>query len=143
MTAATQRLAGHRSRDSQLGATAAEPDPRGADWNTPASIAGRDPTIDTMRGIAILMVIGIHALAQPVGPREIWVDAVLRPCVPIFLFASGYLSARSGRIPLAKRLKTALIPYAVAFAAAYTYMALHNPAMDHRMTTTLARFGLG
>ena len=96
-----------------------------------------------MRGIAILMVIGIHSLQQPLDAA--WatsLDAALRPCVPIFLFASGYLTALSGRVPLAKRLKAALIPYAIAFVAAYVYMALHNPAMDHRISTTLARFGL-
>jgi fucose 4-O-acetylase-like acetyltransferase len=90
------------------------------------------------------MVIGIHSLPQPLD--AIWaksLDAALRPCVPVFLFVSGYLTALSGRVPLAKRLKAALIPYAIAFAAAYAYMALHNPAMDHRIGTTLARFGLG
>ncbi|NOJ48703.1 acyltransferase [Bradyrhizobium sp. WSM 1744] len=97
-----------------------------------------------MRGIAIVMVIGIHSLPQPLD--AIWaksLDAALRPCVPVFLFASGYLTALSGRVPLGKRLKAALIPYAIAFAAAYAYMALHNPAMDHRIGTTLARFALG
>jgi surface polysaccharide O-acyltransferase-like enzyme len=104
----------------------------------------RDGAIDAMRGIAILMVIGIHSLPQPLDAA--WaksLDAALRPCVPVFLFASGYLTALSGRVPLAKRLKAALIPYAIAFAAAYAYMALHNPAMDHRIGTTLARFALG
>ena len=106
--------------------------------------SARDSSIDTMRGIAILMVIGIHSLHQPLTPAwESWLDAALRPCVPIFLFASGYLTALSGRVPLTKRLVALLIPYAIAFAAAYLYMALHNPAMDHRITTTLARFGLG
>jgi peptidoglycan/LPS O-acetylase OafA/YrhL len=117
--------------------------------NPPLSVAqaparSRDGVIDTMRGIAILMVIGIHSLPQPLD--AIWaksVDAALRPCVPVFLFASGYLTALTGRVPLAKRLKAALIPYAIAFAAAYGYMALHNPAMDHRIGTTLARFALG
>jgi surface polysaccharide O-acyltransferase-like enzyme len=111
---------------------------------TDAPAKSRDGTIDTMRGIAILMVIGIHSLPQPLD--AVWaksLDAALRPCVPVFLFASGYLTAVSGRVPLAKRLKAALIPYAIAFAAAYTYMALHNPAMDHRFSTTLARFALG
>jgi fucose 4-O-acetylase-like acetyltransferase len=60
--------------------------------------------------------------------------------VPIFLFASGYLTALSGQVPIGKRLKAALIPYAIAFVAAYIYMTMHNPAMDHRITTTLARF---
>ena len=109
---------------------------------TPAR--SRDGVIDAMRGIAILMVIGIHSLPQPLD--AVWaksLDVALRPCVPFFLFASGYLTALSGRVPLAKRLKAALIPYAIAFAAAYAYMALHNPAMDHRITTTLARFALG
>jgi surface polysaccharide O-acyltransferase-like enzyme len=109
-----------------------------------APAGSRDGVVDAMRGIAILMVIGIHSLPQPLDAT--WaksLDAALRPCVPVFLFASGYLTALSGRVPLAKRLKAALIPYAIAFAAAYAYMALHNPAMDHRIGTTLARFGLG
>jgi peptidoglycan/LPS O-acetylase OafA/YrhL len=109
-----------------------------------APARSRDGVIDAMRGIAILMVIGIHSLPQ--GLDAAWaksLDAALRPCVPVFLFVSGYLTALSGRVPLAKRLKAALIPYAFAFAAAYAYMALHNPAMDHRIGTTLARFGLG
>jgi surface polysaccharide O-acyltransferase-like enzyme len=109
-----------------------------------ATAQSRDGVIDAMRGIAILMVIGIHSLPQPVD--AIWtksLDAALRPCVPVFLFASGYLTALSGRVPLARRLKATLIPYAIAFAAAYAYMALHNSAMDHRIGTTLARFGLG
>lgn len=106
-------------------------------------VVGRDLGIDTMRGIAILMVIGIHALPQPLQPSwETLMDAALRPAVPVFLFATGYLTARSGRVPLAKRIKTALIPYAIAFVAAFIYMALHNPAMDHRPTTTVARFVL-
>lgn len=109
-----------------------------------APARSRDGVIDAMRGIAILMVIGIHSLPQPLDAT--WaesLDAALRPCVPVFLFASGYLTALSGRVPLAKRLKAALIPYAIAFATAYAYMALHNPAMDHRIATTLARFTLG
>jgi surface polysaccharide O-acyltransferase-like enzyme len=109
-----------------------------------APARSRDGVIDAMRGVAILMVIGIHSLPQPLD--AIWaksLDAALRPCVPVFLFASGYLTALSGRVPLAKRLKAALIPYAIAFVAAYAYMALHNPAMDHRIGTTLARFALG
>jgi surface polysaccharide O-acyltransferase-like enzyme len=103
--------------------------------------ASRDSAIDTMRGIAILMVIGIHSLPQsPDAPWTTIIDAALRPCVPIFLVASGYLTARSERIPLGKRTMAALVPYAIAFIAAYLYMAWHNPAMDHRVTTTAARF---
>ena len=48
----------------------------------------RDGVIDAMRGIAILMVIGIHSLPQPLD--AVWaksLDAALRPCVPVFLFA--------------------------------------------------------
>ena len=104
------------------------------------SAVNRDIAIDTMRGAAILMVIGIHSLPQPLGAWETMADAILRPCVPIFLFVSGYLTALSGKVPLWRRLKTALIPYAIAFAAAYSYMAVHNPSMDHRPTTVLARF---
>ncbi|WP_245476391.1 acyltransferase [Bradyrhizobium sp. Leo170] len=108
-----------------------------------ARARGRDAVIDTMRGVAILMVIGIHSVPQPLDLA--WtkaIDAALRPCVPIFLFASGYLTARAGRVPLFKRLKAAVIPYTIAFIAAYLYMTLHNPAMDHRVTTTVARFAL-
>src|SRR5258708_15042288 len=102
--------------------------------------SSRDSGIDTMRGIAILMVIGIHSLQQPLNSWETLADAPLRPCVPIFLFASGYLTALSGRVPLGKRLKAALTPYEIAFVAASIYMALHNPAMDHRVAKALARF---
>ncbi len=93
-----------------------------------------------MRGVAILMVIGIHSLQQPLNSWQTLADAPLRPCVPIFLFASGYLTAHSGRVPLWKRLKAVLIPYAIAFVAAYIYMTLRNPAMDHHLAKTLARF---
>lgn len=104
----------------------------------------RDLTIDNMRGIAILMVIGIHALPQPLdsGLAKA-VDAALRPAVPVFLFVSGYLSGRTMRIPVFKRIKAALVPYTIAFAAAYIYMAAHNPAMDHRPWIAAARYGLG
>lgn len=108
----------------------------------PVSAASRDIGLDTMRGVAILMVIGIHSLRQPLNAWETVTDAILRPCVPIFLFVSGYLTALSGQVPLWKRLKTAVIPYAIAFVAAYIYMALHNPAMDHRPTAAVARFVL-
>ena len=111
---------------------------------THARAERRDDVVDSMRGIAILMVIGIHSLPQPLDSS--WaksLDAALRPCVPVFLFVSGYLTALSGRVPLARRLKAALIPYAIAFVAAYAYMTLHNPAMDHRVGVALARFGLG
>lgn len=110
---------------------------------TRATAASRDTAIDTMRGFAILMVIGIHSLRQPIDASwQLMVDAALRPCVPIFLFASGYLTALSGRVPLGKRMVAALIPYAIAFIAAYFYMASQNPAMDHRPITTAARFVL-
>src|ERR1700704_753774 len=112
------------------------------DLDSRASASSRDVGIDTMGGIAILMVIGIHSLQQPLNSWETLADAPLRPCVPIFLFASGYLTALSGRVPLGKRLKAALIPYAIAFVAAYIYMTLHNRAMDHRPIAALARFGL-
>jgi surface polysaccharide O-acyltransferase-like enzyme len=104
-----------------------------------ANIASRDLGIDTMRGVAILMVIGIHSL-QPPSAWVTAIDAALRPCVPVFLLVSGYLTALSGTVPLGKRLQAAVIPYAIAFAAAYLYMALHNPAMDHRPATAIARF---
>src|SRR5258708_24126255 len=118
---------------------------RDSAWSISHRVSGtiarfRDAGIEPMRGIAILMVIGIHSFQQPLNSWESVADAPLRPSVPIFLFASGYLTALSGRVPLGKRLKAALTPYAIAFVAAYIYMALHNPAMDHRVTKALARF---
>jgi peptidoglycan/LPS O-acetylase OafA/YrhL len=69
-------------------------------------------------------------------------DAILRPCVPVFLFASGYLSAQTRHVPIVRRIKRALGPYTIAFIAAYIVMALQNSAMDHRPLTILARYGL-
>ena len=103
----------------------------------------RDVTIDSMRGLAILMVIGIHSLPQPLTSGwSLALDAALRPCVPIFLFVSGVMSAGRSEIPLGRRLTVALVPYAIAFVAAYAYMAFHNADMDHRPYVALARFGL-
>jgi len=101
----------------------------------------RDAAIDTMRGVAILMVVGIHSLRAPEDSG--WataIDAALRPCVPIFLFASGYLLSRTGEVRLIRRFKAVLAPYLVAFIAAYAYMALHNATMDHRPWVAIARF---
>jgi peptidoglycan/LPS O-acetylase OafA/YrhL len=101
----------------------------------------RDGMIDTMRGVAILMVIGIHSLPKIEGSALVTaVDALLRPCVPVFLFASGYLTAQSGTIPLAKRIARTLVPYTIAFAAAYAFMALTNPQMDQRLVVTAVRY---
>ena len=65
-----------------------------ADWvaiaDSRAPVGRRDDVIDTMRGIAILMVIGIHSLQQPLDmPWAVTIDAALRPCVPVFLFAEA------------------------------------------------------
>jgi surface polysaccharide O-acyltransferase-like enzyme len=108
-----------------------------------ASVGARDVVMDTMRGVAILMVIGIHSLPEADGSALVTaIDAILRPCVPVFLFVSGYLTAKSGRVPLLKRLKRALEPYTIAFIAAYAFMAVNNPGMDHRPVVALARYGL-
>lgn len=124
-----------------MSATVTETDLADAGRN---GVQQRDLAIDSFRGIAILMVIGIHALHQPLDTSLARaVDAALRPAVPLFLFASGYLTARAQRVPLARRLKAVLIPYTIAFAAAYLAMALDNPAMDHRPWVALARYGLG
>jgi surface polysaccharide O-acyltransferase-like enzyme len=124
--------------------TTATSDPTAwTDGRTAPVAKTRDVTIDSMRGLAILMVIGIHSLPQPLTAGwAIMLDAALRPCVPIFLFASGMMSAGKSEIPLGRRLVTAIVPYTIAFVAAYAYMALHNPNMDHRLHVTLARFGL-
>jgi surface polysaccharide O-acyltransferase-like enzyme len=106
-----------------------------------STLVVRDAAIDTMRGVAILMVIGIHSLRAPEGSG--WataIDAALRPCVPIFLFTSGYILSRTGEVRLTRRLKAVLAPYLVAFIAAYAYMALHNTTMDHRPWVAITRF---
>ena len=107
----------------------------------PAQARTRDGVVDTLRGVAILMVIGIHALPKAEGAALVTaIDAALRPCVPIFLFVSGYLTAKSARVPLTKRLWRTIVPYTVAFVAAYVFMALANPAMDHRPAVAVARY---
>ena len=70
------------------------------------------------------------------------IDASLRPCVPVFLFVSGYLTGQSGRIPLAKRIARTLGPYTVAFVAAYIFMAVENPLIDNRPVIFVARYVL-
>lgn len=114
-----------------------------ASIGAPAVAVPRDHAIDSVRGIAILMVIGIHSFRPPFGAPETFVDAALRPAVPLFLFFSGYLTGLTGRVPLARRIGAVLIPYTIAFLAAYAYMAAHNAAMDHRPWVTLTRYGLG
>lgn len=120
-------------------------DERKGTWSAAAradtETRARDGVIDTMRGVAILMVIGIHALPKADGAVLVTaIDAVLRPCVPIFLFASGYLTARAGAVPLGKRLRRTLEPYTIAFIGAYAFMAASNPAMDHRPAVAVARY---
>jgi peptidoglycan/LPS O-acetylase OafA/YrhL len=106
-----------------------------------ARARARDGAIDTMRGVAILMVIGIHSLPKIEGSALVTAaDAVLRPCVPVFLFASGYLTAQTGTIRLAKRVVRTLVPYTIAFIAAYVFMALTNPQMDQRLLATAVRY---
>lgn len=117
------------------------------DWQcitrSSAGALERDGVIDTMRGVAILMVIAIHSLPKAEGYAFVTIiDAVLRPCVPVFLFASGYLTAQTGSVPLAKRVKRALGPYTIAFIAAYAFMAVANPSMDHRPTMIVMRYVL-
>ena len=74
-----------------------------------ATAKSRDGVIDAMRGIAILMVIGIHSLPQPLD--AVWaksLDAALRPCVPVFLFAirisDGAFRPRAARKAIEGRL---------------------------------------
>ena len=107
------------------------------------AVRARDGVIDSMRGVAILMVIGIHSLPHAGGIAFVTaVDAALRPCVPIFLFVSGYLTAQSGYVPLGRRVRRTLAPYTIAFLAAYAFMAVSNPAMDHRPVVIVARYAL-
>ena len=112
-----------------------------ADACSAVRVRARDGAIDTMRGFAILMVIAIHALAGADKTDMMVIDSIFRPCVPVFLFTAGLLSARMPHIPLMRRLLRALVPYTIAFMAAYLFMAVDNPAFDQRPLITLARYG--
>jgi peptidoglycan/LPS O-acetylase OafA/YrhL len=108
-----------------------------------ARVNARDGVVDTMRGLAILMVIGIHSLPRIEGSALVTaIDALLRPSVPVFLFASGYLTAQSGQVPLLKRVRRTLAPYTIAFVAAYIFMNVNNPHMDNRLVALVARYVL-
>jgi len=83
------------------------------------------PVIDWLKAAAILMVIGIHAFADP------WNTDALQPfvilvnwAVPTFFFASGYL--RYTTVPvdgatLGRWLVRLLVPYAIASVLAVLY----------------------
>jgi peptidoglycan/LPS O-acetylase OafA/YrhL len=90
-----------------------------------AAERARVPVIDWLKAAAIVMVIGIHAFADP------WNTDALQPfvilvnwAVPTFFFASGYL--RYTTVPvdgatLGRWLVRLLVPYAIASVLAVLY----------------------
>lgn len=85
----------------------------------------RVPVIDLLKAFAIVMVIWIHATADP------WNTAALQPfvilvnwAVPTFFFASGYLRYTTvpvGGATLRRWLVRLLVPYAIATVIAIVY----------------------
>ena len=54
----------------------------------PATAQSRDSVIDAMRGIAILMVIGIHSLPQPLD--AVWAKSLEPRCGPACRSSCSY-----------------------------------------------------
>jgi peptidoglycan/LPS O-acetylase OafA/YrhL len=99
-----------------------------------ASARARVPVIDLLKALAIVMVIWIHAFADP------WNTAALQPfvilvswAVPAFFFASGYLRHTTHPVDaatLGRWLTRLLVPYVIATLVALAYRRLvlhHNP----------------
>lgn len=83
-----------------------------------ASPAGRVPEIDLLKAAGIVTIVLIHALRPPwdpnLSPLEAWLGHVTRFGVPAFLFASGFLHARTTPITgsdVRARLLRILVPY--------------------------------
>jgi len=100
--------------------------------NAPAR--ARVPVIDLLKALAIVMVIWIHAFADP------WNTAALQPfvilvswAVPAFFFASGYLRYTTRPVDgatLGRWLTRLVVPYTIATLLALAYRRLglrHNP----------------
>jgi peptidoglycan/LPS O-acetylase OafA/YrhL len=91
--------------------------------------AGRLPEVATMRSLALVTVVLIHALPPEFGADrsaiDRWLGDVTRAAVPAFVFASGYLAARH---PLPegwrrRRLERLVVPYLVASGIALVLRA--------------------
>lgn len=107
-------------------------------------------SLDKWKGIAILCVILIHSIGAVINPFTNTIDTYLAViarqfiniAVPVFLFISGFLSARSsnvnGLMMIYKRAKRILIPY-VIWGATYT---LYRYIFGVHITTSYVTYGL-
>lgn len=98
----------------------------------------REALPDFLRAFAIIGVLVIHSatrfsngeIEQQIGA---WFSAIMRPCIGIFLFISGYLlaSKRLDAQTLRRRLRRVLVPYSIfaigATVAAYRGLFLTEP----------------
>ncbi len=86
-----------------------------------APTSKRDPYIDVMKGVTMLLIIVTHMHSVPLLGYSI-VGYIVLLAVPLFFFVTGYLykdtsdaSLPFGRF-LAKKVLTVLLPYAIFFA---------------------------
>ena len=111
--------------------------PRGDIAPPPAlPIPNFDPRIDTLRGLACIMVVVLHVAAgtfHKFGPGW-WAsntyDSFSRPCIPIFLMISGALLLRV-QLPLGEFLRRRflrIVPALVFWSAVYA--AWHASSLD-------------
>jgi len=92
----------------------------------------RVPVIDLLKASAIVMVIWIHAFADPWNLHALQLQAILVSwAVPTFFFASGYLRQTTRPVDgatLARWMQRLLVPYVIAtvLAVAYRRVVLHQ-----------------
>lgn len=85
-------------------------------------MAKRDPAVDTLRGMGMLLVIIGHVFVDE------WTQYIYSFHMPLFFFLSGYCSARKEALDpppryLRRKCRTLLLPYAVFF---FLSLALYN-----------------
>ena len=114
---------------------------------------GQLPEVATLRSLALVTVVLIHALSPELDPDrsaiDRWLGDVTRAAVPAFVFASGYLAARH---PLPegwrrRRLERLLVPYLVASGIALVLRAssdafppLETPVADLLLGATFGPY---
>lgn len=94
--------------------------------STPAPGRAREPHIDVMKGIGMLLVLVFHMQTESyLGYSILGYSAMFM--MPLFFFVSGYLYPSSsdaglsfGRFAL-KKVKTLLVPYAVFFVLSFLW----------------------
>jgi fucose 4-O-acetylase-like acetyltransferase len=94
------------------------------------------PVIDLLKAAAIVMVIWIHAFADPWDTAALQLQAILVSwAVPAFFFTSGYLRQTTRPVDgttLARWMQRLLVPYVIAtvIAVAYRRQVLHQDTLS-------------